>query len=63
MSDVVKLKQRVEILEKENQLLKKSLFELSLKTNAKAIQPFALKELLDDNGMVLYFGSRCNEQF
>lgn len=53
MSDVVKLKQRVENLEKENQLLKKSLFELSLKTNTnKSIQPFQLKELLEDNGMV-----------
>ena len=53
MSDLVKLKQRIENLEKENQLLKKSLFELSLKTNSnKSIQPFQLKELLEDNGMV-----------
>lgn len=50
--DANKLKQRIEVLEKENQLLKKSLFELSIRTNSsKNATPYQLKELLDNNGM------------
>jgi COMPASS component SWD3 len=41
------LKQRIEILERENHALKKSLFELSMRFNATRVQPFALGELLE----------------
>ncbi|KAJ3313868.1 hypothetical protein HDV04_001429 [Boothiomyces sp. JEL0838] len=40
------LKQKVEILERENYALKKSLYELSTKYNSMKLPPFALGELL-----------------
>lgn len=43
------LKQRIELLERENHALKKSLFELSTRYNASRVQPFALSELLEQS--------------
>jgi COMPASS component SWD3 len=43
------LKQRIELLERENHALKKSLFELSMRFNAARVQPFALSELLEQS--------------
>jgi COMPASS component SWD3 len=40
------LKQKIEILERENHALKKSLYELSTRFNALKVQPLVLSELL-----------------
>lgn len=45
------LKQRIEILERENHALKKSLFELSTRLNSLKVQPYQLGELLDSHHM------------
>jgi flagellar motility protein MotE (MotC chaperone) len=45
--DIRTLKQRIEVLERENHALKKSLFELSTRYNSLKVQPFALSDLLE----------------
>lgn len=45
------LKQRIEVLERENHSLKKSLYDLSARYNALKVPPYQLGELLESHGM------------